>query len=68
MSATNRQHLTTASDALSAILADIKEKNEMINAGEAHGAEWAKRENDLGECEQILENMQIELDRLDYLL
>ena len=65
---TNRQHLTAATDALAAILADIKEKNGMIDAGETHGAEWARREDDLGECQVILENMQTELERLDYLL
>lgn len=65
---TNRQLLVEASGALAAILSDIKEKNDMIDAEETHGAEWGDREDDLGECQQILENMQTELDRLDYLL
>lgn len=64
----NRAQLKIATDALAVILADIKEKNDMIDAGEAHGAEWARREEDLGECQLILESMQTELDRLDYLL
>jgi len=64
----NRTELKTAMDSLSAILTDVKEKNSMIDAGETHGAEWAKREDDFGECQTILENMQTELDRLDYLL
>lgn len=55
-------------DALGAILADIEEKNEMVDAGEAHGAEWARREDDLGECQIILECMEEQLNRLDYLL
>lgn len=64
----NRQHLTIATQALEAILADVKEKNQMIDAGETHGAEWAKHEDALGECEMILEEMQKELARLDFLL
>jgi len=63
---TNRQLLTTATEALSAILADVKEKNSMIDAGEMHLR--AHREDDIGECQTILENMQVELDKLDYLL
>jgi hypothetical protein len=64
----NRKHLEIATQALEAILADVKEKNQMIDAGETHGAEWAMREDDLGECEMILEEMQNQLNRLDYLL
>lgn len=63
---TNRQLLTTAADALSAILADVKEMNSMIDAGEMRLR--AHREEDMGECQTILENMQTELDKLDYLL
>lgn len=64
----NRQLLTTAAAALSAILADVKEKNSMIDAEETHGAEFGRRPDDFAECQTILENMQTELDRLDYLL
>lgn len=64
----NREHLTTATTALAAILADVKQKNQMIDAGETHGAEWARREADLGECEMILEELVKQLDRLDFLL
>lgn len=64
----NRQNLKVADEAVAAILKDIREKNDMIDAGETHGAEWAKREDDLGECQLILENMAKETDRLDCLL
>lgn len=64
----NHEHLTAATTALAAILADVKEKNQMIDAGETHGAEWARREDDLGECEMILEEMTKQLDRLNFLL
>lgn len=66
----NRAKLTVAADALTAIYNDVKEKNQMIDAEETHGAEWGKgrRAEDLAECEQILEEMMKQLDRLDFLL
>lgn len=63
---TNREHLACASTSVDAMLADVKEKNQMIDAGELHLR--PSREDDLGECQTILENMQTELARLDYLL
>lgn len=64
----NRQHLADATHALACILADVKEKNSMIDAEETHGAEWARRPDDWAECETILEEMHKQLDRLDFLL
>lgn len=61
----NRDHLKNAMASLEAILADVKEKNEMMDAV---GNDRHSRYDDLGECEQILENMQTELDRLYHLL
>lgn len=62
-SPTNRELLTEATSALTAILADVKEKNAMMDAGRIGG-----RYDDFGECETILEDMQTQLDRLDFLL
>lgn len=59
----NREKLVLAADALTAILADVKKKNAMMDAGRISG-----RYDDMGECQAILENMRTELDRLDYLL
>lgn len=60
---TNRELLTEATSSLAAILADVKEKNAMVDAGRIGG-----RYDDFGECQTILEDMQTQLDRLDFLL
>lgn len=65
---TNRERLTVMMHNVSVLLSDIKEKNDMIDAGECHRAEWSCREDDLAECQTILEDMNKMLDRLDYLL
>ncbi len=64
----NRENWQVAQTALETILADIKERNSMIDAEETHGAEFGRRPDDFAECQTILENMQTELNRLDYLL
>lgn len=64
----NRARIAIVMDEIAAILADVKEKNSMIDAGETHGAEWGSREDDFGEAQQILEEIGPMLDRLDIIL
>lgn len=64
----NRHQLTLAMDAIGKILADVKEKNSMIDAEETHGAEFGKRPDDFAEAEMLLEEIDKALTRLDYLL
>ena len=68
MNMSNRGHLSVTSRAIAEILTDVRQKNSMIEAGEAKRAEWAKRPDDIGDAQEILESIEKELERLDILL
>lgn len=57
-----------ARSAVETIKADLVEKNQMIDAGETHGADWGRREDDLGNAQMIAEDILAQLDRLEVLL